>query len=141
MDEWNNKAWGSYRKVYSGDDSIIVQNRISKGGYCSVHYHERHSNTFLVEQGSICVAIYNPAGWAKQVYQVQAGRGFTVTYGEYHQFFAKEDSLVSEWYVLFKRNPDDLQYASLNDIVRKEGMSAGGIRVNYPYENVPHVWA
>lgn len=139
--EWKSKPWGSYRIVHSGDDEITVVNRIDKGGFCSVHSHERHSNTFLVEKGVVHVAMYTPGGVCKQVQQVQEGRGFVVSPGDWHQFYAKEDSLVWEWYVQFKRDPNILQFASLNDIVRREGLHFGGIRMDYPYANVPHVWS
>lgn len=139
--EWKNKSWGSYRLVHAGDEQIAVVNRIDKGGFCSVHCHVKHANTFVVEKGVIHVATFTPGGVCNKVHQVQAGRGFVVPPGEWHQFFAKEDSLVWEWYVLFKKNPNDLEFASLNDITRREGLHHGGIRIDYPYANVPHVWA
>lgn len=125
-------------RVYCRDaQSIVMEARIVKGGFCSCHYHAEHSNSFVVIRGKLTIGLFNHDGICNEAVKIMPGQGLTIPANQEHQFYADEETVTLEWSVLHPNRPG--QIASLEDIVRRPGMHLGGISLDYPYKNVPHV--
>lgn len=129
------KDWGRAWIRLSDDMSVVVAAIIEEGGYCSVHCHHSHSNSFVVVSGKLAIGIYEN-GVCKSAMVLEAGDGFTAQPGVYHQFYAVKPVYLMEWYV--RHVPG--HPASIDDIERWPGLQGGGVTETYPYKNVPHVF-
>ena len=136
MQEKHKKAWGEYYVAAQDASSIVVCNSIFQGGYCSVHYHERHTNSFSVVSGYLEIGMFNDDGELECVKSLLPGMAFSLHRLQRHQFYAKKDTVVMEWYSLFPTGPG--QIATLDDISRLPGLHLGGITSTYPYASYSH---
>lgn len=124
-------------RVYCRDaQSIVMEARIVKGGFCSCHLHTHHSNSFVIIRGKLTIGLFRD-GLCVEAIKIEPGSGMTIPANIEHQFYADEETIALEWSVLHPTRPG--QIASLEDIVRRPGMHLGGISLDYPYKNVPHV--
>lgn len=135
--QWQPKAWGEYYVSMQNGLAVMTVNRIVHGGFCSVHMHRDHSNTFVVLQGLVAVGFFDRTGICQQVKLLYEGDGLTLRPTEWHQFYAKEDSVITEFYAVHPSRAG--QVASLDDIERFPGKHEGGVTQDYIYKNVPHV--
>lgn len=131
------KSWGEMRVYCRDAQSIVMEARVVKGGFCSVHHHGHHSNTFVVIRGKLIIGLFRSDGVCYEAVKIFPGQGLTIPANQEHQFYADEETIFLEWSVLHPTRPG--QIADLEDIIRRPGHHLGGVTLDYPYKNVPHV--
>jgi len=110
------KAWGYTTKIFECQNVEVFDLEIVKGGYCSIHAHDK-INIFHVLSGRLIIRT-----WVnnKLTDQSELGPGqTTAVYADFeHQFEALEETRCIEIYNVFIKP---------GDIRRKKG-SEGGIK-------------
>lgn len=61
MADWEEKVWGKTREVISSEFYSKHELQVIDGGYCSIHYHLKRANRFIITSGTIeVVEFYGP---------------------------------------------------------------------------------
>lgn len=114
------KVWGSTQCLFDTNNVEIHRIETNANSYCSKHKHNCKYNAFYVESGKITVKVWKNDYDLVDKTTVVTGEMTTVKPGDYHMFYADEDSVVYEIY---------WAESSANDIVRE---NCGG--VGYPWK-------
>lgn len=116
------KPWGMFSRLYQDQFLIVDHIKAKRGGFSSIHYHERKTNLFVVERGMLQVSTYIRSALdsnevIKQgIATLLPGYEFVVMPGMLHQFLALEDSWAYEVYWGAMIDPDDIVRLSQNGI-------------------------
>lgn len=107
------KVWGETRTLFANSNAEVHMIDITKGGYCSTHYHKTKYNKFIVLSGKLMVTIWKDYGseTLQDITVLEPGMECTVEPGDKHKFDALDDTRALEIYYV------DL---SANDIVRSD---------------------
>ena len=117
MSEWQNKCWGKTRDIYC-DKRFLRQELILKSNTnCSVHYHERRCNRFILKAGEVYIVIFN--GSEYKTIRLQVDEPFVVGAKILHCFVVVHDGMMIEEY--FSEDGGDIDK---EDIVR---LCEGGV--------------
>lgn len=92
----NEKAWGTTECLISGPLYSRHRLAVKTGGYSSVHYHVDRANRFIVESGSIAVAVFY--AWRVERHVLTVDNTLDVSSLVPHQFQVLEDGIVVEEY-------------------------------------------
>jgi len=62
---WEIKVWGKTRITLERPTFQEHELLTNAGGYCSVHYHRRRANSFIVLRGEIAVVLFRAFTWER----------------------------------------------------------------------------
>lgn len=98
--EWQWKIWGKTRKIVSSrfysKHELSITPSFNDGVYCSLHYHRRRYNNFIILSGSILIIeMYGPLAVKKIL---NAGDQYSVPLLVPHMFVAQDKAHVFEEY-------------------------------------------
>lgn len=113
------KPWGTTTLIENHQNTTVHALEIVPGGYCSLHFHERKHNAFLVQSGRLVLSFGEDEGGALVL---GPGEYYSVPPGVYHRFSnqGREPVKAHEWYW-----PDEPSASPLSeDIVRND---VGGV--------------
>lgn len=111
------KPWGLSQTNLCDGTLQVARCDVLKGGYSSVHKHNHKANVFVVHAGSVIIDSYG--GEPSEPYvpitrkQLGPGQSLVVLPGEFHRFYALDNSILSEVYFCNDSTP-----VSWNDIER-----------------------
>lgn len=110
------KAWGYTTKIFESQNVDVHVIEIEKGGYCSIHDHDK-INIFYIISGKLIIRTWMDKKLIDKTI-IKTGE-ITAVYGEFeHQFEALEKTICVEIYHIFLKP---------GDIRRRKG-SHGGIK-------------
>lgn len=105
-----NKPWGVCTPIARGSIVQLDKLRILKGGFSSLHWHDRRVNQFVIESGDL--TIYHAD--RRQLHAVTLGPGhmLSIDPGVIHQFYCEADCVCWEFYYQKPQygqiDPDDI---------------------------------
>jgi len=114
------KAWGTTEALIELPTFSQHRLQIARGGYCSIHFHERKTQVLVVLEGRLLLRLFDPCGRPLHVESLEPGAWAMVVARLRHQFIAEEPSVAIECY--FPATPADR--VDEHDIVR---LSIGGM--------------
>lgn len=87
-----NKPWGTTKTLIDHPNNSTHRIMVVAGGYCSMHYHERKWNAFVVVRGALTI-ISSDQG-AKEINRtvLRVGDVYTVAPGVRHRFINETDA-------------------------------------------------
>ena len=110
------KSWGKSIRRFIDSYLQVEEAHIDKGGYSSVHLHERKWNEFIVSKGSLLVHIYDDQGKSEMTHELEPGIRIHVPPNIRHQFVATTKVVVYEVYFdpSHQLDPEDIIRFSKN---------------------------
>lgn len=105
------KLWGwvDHSESFGIPTDLI---HVVPGGYCSIHYHERKSNLFIVRQGILRVIRYARTQWGEiaieDYHDLSPSDIINVEPMRLHMFFALTECEAVEMYLGDTVDPDDI---------------------------------
>ena len=88
------KPWGKSIRRFINGFIQFEEIHIKKGGFSSVHYHERKWNEFLIQSGSLRVNFYHASGKLKVTHEIEPGIKIVAPPKSRHQFIAHKGDVV-----------------------------------------------
>ncbi len=98
MTAFSGKIWGNTLEIFNKNNVEVHRIFIEKGGYCSEHEHRHKFNAFHCESGEVHIYAWQPNNDLVDVTVLKAGDSTIIHPGIFHQFKAREDSVVYEIY-------------------------------------------
>jgi len=92
------KVWGTTQCLFSTNNVEIHRIETIESAYCSKHKHNSKYNAFYVESGSLVVKTWKGDYPLVDTTTVKAGEMTVVKPGEYHMFYAPEETVAFEIY-------------------------------------------
>ena len=105
------KVWGETKPIIITPLVEIHEIKINKGAQCSTHVHKHKWNGFYLLSGKLHIEVWKNEYDLKDITILNPSEFTTVRPGEYHRFWAEEDSTAIEIYY-----PEPLT----EDILRKD---------------------
>ncbi len=126
------KVWGTTQPVFEKNGVSVHRLSISKGGYCSEHWHRHRINGFFCESGFVRVHAHRAETDLHDITTLRPGDFTTVQPGDKHYFEAAEPSVLYEIY---------WTECHTGDIVRDNGQarSKGGVKDAQTLLNQAHI--
>jgi mannose-6-phosphate isomerase-like protein (cupin superfamily) len=90
------KPWGTTTLIFDSQNLHIYSAIINKNGASSRHYHKYKNNIFYVQRGMVSITL-----WSENTTETKflnEGDIIDIPKGQWHQFFANEESIVLEVY-------------------------------------------
>ena len=92
------KPWGYTQLLFRNDVFEVHRIKVKRGGYCSVHKHNTKYNMFYIEYGGLGIHEQNEDGTGQSYIYLRDGDSLHVPPGQYHKFYAHEDTVAYEIY-------------------------------------------
>lgn len=92
------KPWGTTRPIIRTPYLEQHVLEIKRGGFCSVHYHEKKWQALYVISGRLRMRTFNQAGKLECSHLILRGDHAICPPGLRHQFFAPVDCIATEIY-------------------------------------------
>lgn len=103
------KVWGSTEPLIVNDRVEIHRINIKAEAQCSEHRHASRYNAFYVLRGWVTITVWKGDTGLKDTIMLDEGEMTTVAPGDWHQFFAHEDSALLEIYYPADFTPQDIE--------------------------------
>jgi len=107
------KVWGWVTHIFSSDQAAVSCLEVKAGYRCSKHFHQERANLFAVQEGVVCVEMWE--GSKRTLNVLRAGDVFTVPSMQWHRFRVMESGRLVEVYW-----PDMGGGVRMEDIVRED---------------------
>lgn len=92
------KAWGTTRCIIHNSHYEQHLLEINRGGFCSVHFHQRKWQNLHIISGMLRIRTFNEAGRLQCSQLYRRGEFVVCPPGLRHQFFAPRDCVATEIY-------------------------------------------
>ena len=94
------KAWGSEFHLHNDNKYCAKAMVVVPGGKCSVHFHKKKTETFILAEGKLIVEIVDMhTGEACKYYLKVPGDSITIHPETPHTFYVPEGQLTPSWFV------------------------------------------
>jgi len=94
------KIWGDTTCINVGAVGETHYIEFKKGGFCSIHLHERKTNLFFVISGRLKISLWPEGDDLEDVTILEAGQSTTIPVGVKHKFEGLTDGSAIEVYNL-----------------------------------------
>jgi len=118
IDGWEKKCWGSVKHLFCNPNAAVSLLQIKEGFQCSVHWHRRRANLFVLLSGVVVIETWDDKSIKDEPnrFLLLPGHSFLVPSNMIHRFVVEESGWMVEVYW-----PDGV--VEQDDIVR---LSTGG---------------
>lgn len=113
------KVWGDTSLLEANGVLEFHRIEVKAGGTCSKHLHKHKWNGFFVESGCLEIRVWKNNYDLVDVTVLNPGDWTKVEPGEYHQFFARENTVAFELYWA-EFDHDDIQRETVGSIVKHD---------------------
>lgn len=104
------KPWGFTQLIFDNNTIHIYLANINKNQYCSKHYHKYKNNFFFLQSGSLIIRTWGDQDDDPVDHILNPKESIEIKAGIWHQFIAKEDSILIEIYSINLDHEDIIRH-------------------------------
>lgn len=103
-----NKDWGASKCLHKSDRAALYELTIFKNSWCSIHYHNRKRQIFMVNVGAVLMVEFDETGKTKTAEKLMLpGDVYHTPSRIRHQFIGMKASIATELYLPSRYDFDD----------------------------------